>query len=60
MLDEIPTDDIKGSVGTTEQKVSISFRKSKTKFSLSFHYSGNNSYLFVNGKKSISIKLIIK
>ena len=43
MLDEIPTDDIKGSVGTTEQKVSISFRKSKTKFSLSFHYSGNNS-----------------
>ena len=28
------------------------FSKTKAKFCLSFHYNGDNSYLFVNGKKN--------
>ena len=28
---------------------SINFTKKNTKFCLSFHYNGTNSYLFVNG-----------
>ena len=30
---------------------SINFRKDQTKFCLSLHYNGANSYLFVNGKE---------
>ena len=29
----------------------ISFSKASTKFCLSLHYNGDNSYLFVNGKE---------
>ena len=36
---------------STEKKFSINFSKAKTKLGLSFHYNGDNSYLFVNGKK---------
>ena len=60
VLGEGPTNDIKGGVGCAEQKLSINFTKPKKKFCLSFHYNGNNSYLFVHGKKSLSLKLIIK
>ena len=33
-----------------EKMYSINFTKTNTKFCLSLHYNGANSYLFVNGK----------
>ena len=36
---------------TAEKMYSINFCKFQTKFCLSLHYNGANSYLFVNGKK---------
>ena len=48
-----------GNVDASEQKFSIDFTKPKTKFCLILHYNGDNSYLFLDGKKSISLKLII-
>ena len=39
-------DDITASFGTAEKKFSINFSKSITKFCLSLHYNGDNSYLF--------------
>ena len=35
---------------------SISFTKENTKFCLSLHYNGANSYLFVNGTEIIKFK----
>ena len=35
---------------------SINFTKENTKFCLSLHYNGANSYLFVNGKEIIKFK----
>ena len=35
---------------------SINFTKENTKFCLSFHYNGANSYLFVNGKEISKFK----
>ena len=35
---------------------SISFSTTKKIFSLSLHYNGDDSYLFVNGKKIIKLK----
>ena len=35
---------------------SINFTKENTKFCLSFHYNGANSYLFVNGTEIIKFK----
>ena len=37
------------------KKISINFSKEKTKFWLSFHYNGDNSYLFVKGKKILEV-----
>ena len=34
-----------------KKKFSISFSKPKTKFCLSLHFNGDNSYLFANGKE---------
>ena len=34
---------------TAEKLYSIKFTKQNTKFCLSFHYNGANSYLFVDG-----------
>ena len=51
MLGEGDTFGINGSFGAIEKKFSINFSKTKTKFFLSFHYNGDNSYLFVKGKK---------
>ena len=59
MLGEVPTGDMNGSVGAAEKKNSFDFRKATTKFCLSLHYNGDSSYLFVHGKKSISLKLVI-
>ena len=36
-----------------EKMYSISFSATKKRFSLSFHYNGDNSYIFVNGKEII-------
>ena len=47
-------DFIQGIDNTTiyaEKMYSINFTKTKTKFCLSLHYNGSNSYLFVNGKE---------
>ena len=50
VLGEGDTFGINGSFGVPEKKFSINFRKVKTRFDFSFHYNGDNSYLFVNGK----------
>ena len=60
MLGEGPTDHINGSAGAAKQKFSTNFNKAKMKFSLSFHYNGDNSYLVVDGKKSISLQPVLK
>ena len=39
-----------------KKKFDISFSKAKTKFFLSFHYNGNNSYLFINVKNIYKFK----
>ena len=36
---------------STEKMYSINFTKENTKFCLSLHYNGADSYLFVNGKE---------
>ena len=41
---------------TAEKIYSINFTVTKTKFCLSFHYNGANSYLFVNGTEIIKFK----
>ena len=41
---------------TAEQLCSINFSKEKTKFCLSLHYSGGNSYLFLSGTEIIKFK----
>ena len=41
---------------TAEKMYSINFSKNNTKFCLSLHYNGANSYLFVNGTEIIKFK----
>ena len=41
---------------TAEKLYSINFTKEKTKFCLSLHYNGVNSYLLVNGTEIIKFK----
>ena len=41
---------------TAEKMHSINFTKEYTKFCLSLHYNGANSYLFVNGREIIKFK----
>ena len=65
MLGEGDTFVINENFGAPEKKFSINFSKanfsiSKTKFFLSLHCNGDNSYLFVNRKKSVRLKQIIK
>ena len=61
VLDQGATDDIDGSIGVAEKKFSINFRKGKKKKKcLIVHYNGDNSYLLVNRKKSISLKQVKK
>ena len=50
ILGEVPTQGLEHTLN--EGKIdSISFINDQTKFCLSLHYNGANSYLFVNGKK---------
>ena len=60
ILGEGPTFAFNGSFRSSKKKFSINFSKAKTKFCLSLHYNGDNSYLFIKGKKSINSKLVIK
>ena len=53
MLGEGPTFGINGSFGSPEKKFSINFSKENTKVYLNLHYYGDNSYLFVNGRKNL-------
>ena len=43
---------------SAEKIYSINFTKKNTKFCLSLHYNGANSYLFVNGTEIIEFKAI--
>ena len=45
---------------STEKVYSINFTKKNTKFCLSLHYNGANSYFFVNGTEVIKFKAIRK
>ena len=56
ILGEGDTFGINGSFGAQDKKFSINFSKAKTKFCLSLHYNGDNSYLFVNGKEIYKFK----
>ena len=47
---------INGSFGSPEDKFSINFSKSKTKFCLSLRYNHDNSYLLVNTKGIFKFK----
>ena len=52
-------DFIQGIDNTTihaEKMYSTNFTLANKKFSLSLHYNGDNSYLFVNGKEIINFK----
>ena len=51
-----PTQGIDGTVLTAEAQFSINFSTSNRKFSLSLHYNGSNSFLFVNATKYINSK----
>ena len=56
ILGEDPTFGINGIFDAPEKKFSINFSKAQTKFSLSLHYNGDNSYFFVNGKEIFIFK----
>ena len=49
---------INGSICVPEQNSSINFSKPNLKFGLSLHYNADNSYLFVDGRKSLSLNFV--
>ena len=51
-----PTQGLGEHSWTAEKMCSINFSKDSTKFCLSWHYNGANSYLFVNGTEIIKFK----
>ena len=55
ILGKGPTQELEHTL-TAEKVYSINFTKENTKFCLSFHYNGANSYLFVNGTEIIKFK----
>ena len=50
-----PTQGLESTI-SAEKMYSINFTKKNTKFCLSLHYNGANSYLFVNGTEIIKFK----
>ena len=52
-----PTFEINGNFCSPEKIISINFTKANTKFCLSLHYNVDNSYLFVNEKEIIKLKV---
>ena len=59
VLGEGDTFGVNGNFGAPERKFSINFSKAITKFYLSLNYNGDNSYLFVNGKRIYKFKATI-
>ena len=55
ILSKDPTQGLEHTLAV-EKLYSIDFTKENTKFYLSFHYNGANSYLFVNGTEIIKFK----
>ena len=51
-----PTYVINRSFSSPQKKFSINFSKARTKFCLSLHHNGDNSYLFVNEKEMFKFK----
>ena len=51
ILGEGPTQGLDDTTLTAEAKYSINFTQSGKRFVLSLHYSGSNSFLFVNATK---------
>lgn len=51
-----PADGLDNTNLTAERGYSINFIESKNKFSLSQHYNGKNSYIFVNGAENHKFK----
>ena len=56
ILSEGPSQGLDDTTLTSERKYSINFTESNTKFCLSLHYNGADSYLFVNSKEIIKFK----
>ena len=56
ILGEGLTQVIDDTILTAEKMYSINFTETRTRFSLSLHYNGANSYLFVNGVEIIKFK----
>ena len=56
ILGEGPTQGLDSTTLTAEKTYSINLTATKSRFCLSLHYNGANSYLFVNGKKVIKFK----
>ena len=55
ILGKRPTQGLESTL-SAEKLYSINFTKKNTKFCLSLHYNGANSYLFVNGTEIIKFK----
>ena len=55
ILGKGPTHGLENAL-SAEKLYSINFTKKKTKFCLSLHYNGANSYLFVNGTEIIKFR----
>ena len=55
VLGEGPTQGLDGTTLTAEKKYSINFTENNTRFCLSLHYNGANSYLFVHGTEIIKL-----
>ena len=55
ILGKGPTQELESTL-SAEKMYSINFTKKNTKFCLSLHYNGANSYLFVNGTEIIKFK----
>ena len=47
---------LKNTAIYSEKMYSVNFTKTNTKFCLSLHYNGDNSYLFVNGREIYKFK----
>ena len=56
ILGEDTTQGLNGTTLTAEKMYSINFPATKTRFCLSLHYNGANSYLVVNGTEIIKFK----
>ena len=56
ILGQGSTQGLDGTTLTAKNMYSINFSATKTRFCLSLHYNGANSYLFVNGIKIIKLK----